>query len=278
VDLRKGTLEPLFDPNPQVADWTLARFEVVEWQSPEGATIRGLLWSPATEPQDGPPPLVVWPHGGPDGVSTAWFNPVLHVFAARGYAVLQPNYRGGLGRGMAFYAENRGRLGDIEFMDIEAGVDHLIATGRASADRLYYGGWSWGGYLTAWTIGHTDRYRAAVAGAAVVDTTSQYVTSDINHGAAAEWEFKGTPWQQTEAFDRASPARFLAGATIPTLILHGEDDARVPFAQGLTLYRALSDVGCEVRMLAYPGEGHGLRKPAHNVHRWSVWLDWYDAH
>lgn len=276
VDLKRGTLRPLFDPNPQTADWTLARQELVSWQSPEGVNIEGLLWSPAEA--TGPVPLAVMPHGGPDGVSTAWFNPMAHVFASRGYAVLQPNYRGGLGKGRDFYAANRGRLGEIEFMDIEAGVDQLIAQGRVDAERLYYGGWSWGGYLTAWTIGHTDRYRAAVAGAAVVDTVAQYVGSDINHGIAAEWEFKGNPWQQSEAFDRANPARFLADARTPTLVLHGEADSRVPYAQGLTLYRALSDVGCEVQMLAYPGEDHGFRQPAHIVHKWTAWLDWFDGH
>ena len=126
-----------------------------------------------------------------------------------------------------------------------------IAAGQADPHRLFYGGWSWGGYLTVWTIGHTSRYRAAVAGAAVVDTVYQYVTSDINHGVAAEWEYRGNPWKQLDRFDRSNPMRSLGKVVTPTLVLHGEADGRVPFDNGRMLYRALSDVGCEVELRAY---------------------------
>jgi len=222
--------------------------------------------------------LIVMPHGGPDSVSRAAFDPWARFFAAHGYAVFKPNYRGGTSYGLAFYSANRGRLGTIEFLDIEAGVDALIARELVDPERLYYGGWSWGGYLTAWTIGHTDRYRAAVAGAAVVDTVNQYVTSDINHGKVADWEYNGRPWKGLAAFDAADPSRSLANATTPTLVLHGDADLRVPFAQGLTLYRALSDLDVETELWVYPGAGHGLRSGAHQVHRLETWLQWYQDH
>jgi dipeptidyl aminopeptidase/acylaminoacyl peptidase len=177
------------------------------------------------------------PHGGPDGVSFETWNGWAQFFAARGYSVFQPNYRGGIGYGRAFYEANRGRLGEIEFMDIESGVDALIASGKADAGRLFYGGWSWGGYLSAWTLGHTDRHRAIMVGAGVVDVVLQYVTSDINHGAAADWEYKARPWAKPDAFEKANPARFLAAAKTPTLIMHGEEDPRVPFVNAQILYR-----------------------------------------
>lgn len=277
-DVDTGEFRVLADVNPQAASWPHGKSEVVSWKDPEGATIEGVLTtSPAARPGD-KPPLMVMPHGGPDSVTTVGFSWWTTYFAARGYSVFRPNYRGSTGYGRDFYAANRGRLGPIEFMDIESGVDSLIVAGKADANRLFYGGWSWGGYLTVWTIGHTSRYRAAVAGAAVVDTVYQYVTSDINHGVAAEWEYKGNPWNQLDHFDRSNPLRSLGNVVTPTLILHGEADDRVPFANGRTLYRALSDIGCEVQFYAYPREPHGFKEKAHTVDFLERWAAWYRAH
>ncbi len=264
--------------NPQIANWGLGKQAVVAWKNPEGQTIEGVLFRAPMSMDGAPGPLLVLPHGGPDSVTTKSFSSWAHYFASRGLSVLRPNYRGGLGYGFEFYAANRGRLGEIEFMDIEAGVDSLIDDGIADPDQLFYGGWSWGGYLTAWTIGHTNRYQAAVAGAAVVDTVNQYVVSDINHGVAAEWEYTTIPWENFERFDAANPMRFLHQAETPTLIIHGQSDDRVPFPQGLTLYRALSDSGVEVEMLAYPREPHGFSEPAHTRHMLEAWAAWYESH
>lgn len=277
-DLVTGKVSVAVDVNPEVASWTHGSTEVVSWRSPEGPTIEGVLTVSPFAEAGKPGPLLVLPHGGPDSVSVLSFDSRAVFFAARGYSVLRPNYRGGIGYGRAFYAANRGRLGEIEFLDIEAGVDALVASGRADPSRLYYGGWSWGGYLTAWTIGHTSRYRAAVAGAAVVDTVTQFVLSDINHGVAAEWEFLGNPWRAREHFDRANPMRSLHQAKTPTLVIHGQEDDRVSFTQGQILYRALSDVGCEVEFLAYPREPHGFTEPAHVVHMLDAWAEWYGRH
>lgn len=274
IDLLKGTSTLLWDPDPWAQDWTLHTTEVFSWTSPEGTPLEGLLHRPPGESKG----LVVMPHGGPDGVSTRSFEPRVTYLATRGYTVFQPNYRGGVAYGRDFYAANRGRLGEIEFMDIEAGVDALIAAGKADASKLFYGGWSWGGYLTAWTIGHTDRYRAAMAGAAVVDTEVSYVGSDINHGTVADWEFTGRPWKGADLFERANPRASVTAVKTPTLILHGNADRRVPFDQGVLLYRALEDLGVEVDFWEYPGEGHGIRDPAHRVHRMESWADWYDRH
>ena len=137
---------------------------------------------------------------------------------------------------------------------------------------------SWGGYLTAWTIGHVNRYRAAVAGAAVSDVTLSYSLSDINHGVAAQWEYRGDPWRQPEHFDRVNPIRSAIRMKTPTLVLHGQADARVPFQSSIQLYRALADLGVEVRFWAYPREDNGFVEPAHRVHYIRAWVDWYDAH
>jgi len=275
LNLKNGDVAIVRDPNPHVSEWSLGDTEVVTWNNGDIA-LEGLLTRPPGA--DGPTPLLVLPHGGPDSVSTIGFSSWSHFFSTRGYAVFRPNYQGGTAYGTPFYEANRGQLGAIEFGDIETGVDALIAEKLADPDALFYGGWSWGGFLTAWTIGHTDRYRAAVAGAAVVDVVNQYVMSDINHGVVADWEYNGRPWKDLGNFDGSDPSRFLAAVTTPTLILHGDADRRVPFSQGLTLFRALSDLGVETDLVVYPGQGHGLRSGAHNAHRLKTWVAWYDAH
>ncbi len=157
-------------------------------------------------------------------------------------------------------------------------MDHLVATKRADPKALVYGGWSWGGYLSTWALTHAKRYKAHVVGAGVVDVVVQFVTSDINHGVVADWEFKGRPWPDPEPFARSNPARSLHLAKAPTLIIHGRNDSRVDFTNGAILYRALKAVGTEVRMLAYPREPHGFREPAHVQHMLQAWGAWYDTH
>ncbi len=265
--------------HPQTSTWAVGATEVVRWTGPEGTALEGLLTlPPAAAHAPSPPPLVVFPHGGPDDVTPRRFSAFTVFLAAHGYAVFRPNYRGGVAYGHAFYAANRDRFGALESMDIESGVDALIAARRVDPNNLFFGGWSWGGYISAWTLGHVHRYRAHVVGAGVNDVVLSYALSDINHGVAAQWEYRGDPWHQTEHFDRANPIRAIAGARAPTLILQGQEDARVPFQQSILLYRALRDVGCPVTFYAYPREDHGFVEPAHNAHRWQAWLDWYDHH
>jgi dipeptidyl aminopeptidase/acylaminoacyl peptidase len=278
IDLVRGTAAPVAQLHAELRDWAVARTEVVTWKNREGTSLEGVLTVTGHAQVGHPPPLLVMPHGGPDWTSLDTWNAWAQYFAARGYSVFEPNYRGGLGYGRAFYEANRGRLGEIELTDIESGVDALIAAGKADPARLFYGGWSWGGYLSAWTLGHTDRYRAIMVGAGVVDVVLQYVTSDINHGAAADWEYKGRPWAQPEAFERANPARFLGNARTPTLIMHGEADSRVPFVNAQLLYRALADRGTKVALWAYPREPHGFQEPAHVEHLMETWAAFFDEH
>ena len=276
VDLSSGRVRAVASLNPEAAKWSLAPTEVVKWKNRQGTALEGILVRTASGGGKAPP-LLVMPHGGPDGVSSTAWNSWSQYFAARGYSVFLPNYRGGIGYGRAFYEANRGRLGEIEFIDIESGVDHLIATGKADADRLFYGSWSWGGYLAAWTLGHSTRYRAIMVGAGVADTAVQYVLSDINHGEVADWEFKGRPFTHPEVWERSNPVRYLRAARSPTLIIHGQEDRRVGFVNAQILHRALTDLNVDVTMWAYPREPHGFQEPAHVQHMLEVWGAFNDA-
>jgi len=277
LDIAKGATNVVTELNPAAAAWTVGVQEVVRWKSPEGPELEGVLTVTPDAKPGTPPPLLVMPHGGPDAVTSNDFSSMVAYFATNGFSVLRPNYRGGFGYGHALYAANRNRLGEIEFMDIESGVDALIRAGKADPKRLVYGSWSWGGYLTTWTIGHTNRYRAAVVGAGITDVVLQYATSDINHGIAGPWEYRGNPWLQPENFARANPLHSLAKIRTPTLIIHGENDERVPLPNAILLYRALKDIGTPVRLLTYPDEPHVFQNPAHIAHMWGEWLAWYRA-
>jgi dipeptidyl aminopeptidase/acylaminoacyl peptidase len=274
VDLATGRSAVVTALNPDAAAWPHGGTEIFRWRNPSGDALEGVLLAPA-RPSAGPAPLLVLPHGGPDAVSADGFNALAAFLAARGYAVFRPNYRGGTGYGLAFYERNRGRLGAIEEEDVESGVSALVAAGRADPSRLVYGGWSWGGYLATWTLGRVHRYRAAVAGAPVVDVVSQYALSDVNHGAAARWEFLGDPWRAPERFAASNPLHALARARTPTLVLHGEADERVNVSASRILWRALSDLGVETELWLYPREPHVFQEPAHLRHALETWAAWY---
>jgi len=277
-DPAAGATTVVTELNPETAAWRLGETRVVRWRNGEGHEIEGVLTTPAGMKAGLPGALVVIPHGGPDDVSTTRFSPLVHYLASRGYSVFRPNYRGSFGYGFAFYAANRDRFGEVEQADTESGVDQLIRDRLADPKKLYYGGWSWGGYITTWTIGHVQRYRAAVAGAAVSDVVHSYSLSDINHGVAAEWEYRGDPWRTPGNFDRVNPIRHVTNVKTPLLLLHGQADARVPFAESVQFYRALADLGREVEFWAYPREDHGFVEPAHRADYFKRWADWYDAH
>jgi dipeptidyl aminopeptidase/acylaminoacyl peptidase len=265
----------IYSPNEWITEKDLASTKVVRYPSYDGYAIEAVLTLPPFYDKTKKYPLMVLPHGGPDGMSLDDFGLFAQIFAQEGIIVFEPNFRGGIGFGSEMYKANRGRLGDIDYKDIMAGVDHLIENGVADPEKLIVGGWSYGGYMTNWIIGHTNRFTAAVSVAGIANTVSMYAQSDINHGELARWEFKGVPVLSMENFRRSSPIEFLHNCNTPTLILHGEADARVPVAQAWEIYRALTDLGVEVQMVLYPDAGHGISAPKQFVNVMTRWVEWY---
>jgi dipeptidyl aminopeptidase/acylaminoacyl peptidase len=266
----------LAELNPQAAEWLLPRQERFTVTATGGVPVEAMLDRTPNPPKDGTPPLMVMPHGGPDWMDQERFDPWIAYFTGRGYNVLRVNFRGSLGYGLAFYAANRGTEGFADYDDVMAAVDLALARGWADPKKLVIGGWSYGGCFTEWAICRTGRFRAAVVGAGVANYVSNYAQSDINHGAAGDWEFLGNPYDSPENYTRASAVFHIKDVTTPVLILHGKEDNRVPYAQGLELYRALKTTGKQVQMAAYPGEPHGFRKPKHRIDMLVRWADFYD--
>jgi dipeptidyl aminopeptidase/acylaminoacyl peptidase len=266
----------LTDLNPQVAQWLLPAQEKLRYDSAKGVSIEALFDKAPATAMAGTAPLMVMPHGGPDWMDQEDFDPWVAYMAGQGYSVLRVNFRGSLGYGRAFYAANRGKEGFADYDDVMAGVDLLVKSGKADPRKLVIGGWSYGGCFTEWAITRTGRFKAAVVGAGVADYVSNYAQSDINHGLAGEWEFLGNPYDNPENYMKGSAIFHIRPVTTPVLILHGTEDDRVPYVQGLELYRALKTTGKQVEMVSYPGEGHGFRKPAHNIDRLKRWSAFYD--
>ncbi len=241
-------------------DRAIAPTHIRRWRAPDGLEIEGMLTLPPTHAPGQRHPLLLNPHGGPHSRSSLGFSAEGQYWAAQGYAVFCPNFRGTMGYGQAFIDADRGDFGGGDFADVMAGVDDLIEAGLADPDRLAIMGTSYGGYLTAWAIGHTDRFKAAVAVEAVTNLQSMYGQTDIQ--SWVEWEF-GYPWEVLDRLAAHSPMTFVGNVRTPTLIIHGEADRRVPLPQSLELYTSLRRLGVETQLVLYPREGHGIKEPRH---------------
>jgi dipeptidyl aminopeptidase/acylaminoacyl peptidase len=252
---------------------SLATTERVRWRSSDGMEIEGLVVKPAGFQPARKYPLVVRPHGGPHGASRFGFNAEYQIYASQGYISFAPNFRGSSDYGQPFLDADRGNLGGGDFRDLMSGVDHLIAEGYVDPERLLITGSSYGGFMTAWAIGHTDRFKAAMAGAPVVNAQSFFGTSDIP--TWVEWEYYGPPWKNPDLIRAYSPISYIQFAKTPTLITHGAEDVRVPLSQGFELYRSLKTLGVPTDLVIYPGERHGFSRPQHQVDRLERTLEWF---
>jgi dipeptidyl aminopeptidase/acylaminoacyl peptidase len=157
-----------------------------------------------------------------------------------------------------------------------AGALAMVDRGIADQERLGIAGWSWGGYLTAWTITQTSIFRAAVMGAGLANMVSDHGQGDIP--SANLLYYPGQPYLHMEAYWKSSPVRYVAAVRTPTLILHGEEDARVHPAQGMEYFRALKTLGVPVRFVRYPREKHRIEERAHQVDLMHRIIDWFDRY
>lgn len=273
----EGTLRQVSRLNANLDAVELAPMEPIEWPASDGLTIQGWLLRPPGQPE-GPLPLVVQVHGGPTARWGATFHGTWHdwgqVLAAAGYAVFLPNPRGSTGRGQAFTAANHDDLGGGDFDDVMRGVDWLIEQGIADPERLAITGWSYGGFLTSWAIGHTDRFKAAVAGAAVTNWPSKVGTTDIR--PMNERRFPGPLHEAPDAFWERSPIRYLGNITTPTLVVHGDADQRVPVSQGMELYLGLRAMGVPTDFIVYPRQKHAFHERAHQLDLLERIVGWID--
>jgi dipeptidyl aminopeptidase/acylaminoacyl peptidase len=258
----------------------LAEPEELRLSAPDGTPIQGWVLKPADFTAARKYPMILQIHGGPH---TMYGNAFMHEFqlmAARGYVVVYVNPRGSVGYGEEFTTTTRTRWGESDMPDLMAAVDWVIAQGYVDENRLGVTGGSYGGYMTLWVIGHTDRFRAAVAQRAVTNLHSFYGTSDIGF-FFGEYQFGGNPWENRELLMKYSPISYVTEMKTPLLIVHSEEDYRCPIEQAEQLFISLKRLGREVELVRFPGENHNLSrngKPRHRIERLEHIVGWFDRH
>jgi dipeptidyl aminopeptidase/acylaminoacyl peptidase len=264
------TLERVSDFDSQLSKFTLGRREVISWKSTDGTPIEGVLVKPHDFDRSKKYPLLFKIHGGPTGVdaqqkltSADRRYYAMERFVAKGALVLMVNYRGSAGYGEAFRSLNVRNLGVGDAWDVESGLDHLVRQGIVDENRVGTMGWSQGGYISAFLATQSShRFRAASVGAGISDWMTYYVNTDI-HPFTRQY-LKADPWSDPEIYAKTSPITYIRRARTPTLIQHGEKDARVPIPNAYELYQGLRDQNVPVRLAIYKGFGHGIDKPKSN--------------
>jgi dipeptidyl aminopeptidase/acylaminoacyl peptidase len=248
----------------------------LQWKGRDGLALDGLVLLPRAART--PPPMIVDIHGGPSWSAKHAFNPGYALpFAAAGYAVFLPNYRGNTGWGQDFAKLNIGDPGGAEFHDILAGIEHCVADGLADGERVGVTGVSYGGYMTAWAVATSDRFKAAVMISGISNQLSSHYSCNhdfhnfINGGPLTDKRNRDV------ALDR-SPIVRLEKPTTPTLILHGAEDRCTPLGQAQEFYAALVERGVPTELVVYPREGHGFQEREHRLDATQRTVAWFDRY
>jgi dipeptidyl aminopeptidase/acylaminoacyl peptidase len=262
--LLKFEPKKLSDANKDFPKLPMGKTEVIRWKSKDGKEVEGLLTYPVNYNSGKKYPLVLNIHGGPAGVFTQNFTAggsvyPIQTFAQQGYAILRPNPRGSSGYGRDFRHANYNDWGFGDYDDDQSGVDKVIAMGVAHPDSLVICGWSYGGYMTSFTVTKTNRYKAASLGAPVTNLMSFVGTSDIA-GFLPDY-FGGEYWDRMEVYMKHSAMFNIKNVKTPTQVIHGERDVRVPISQGFEFYTAVRRLGVPSEMITYPRTPHGVQEP-----------------
>jgi dipeptidyl aminopeptidase/acylaminoacyl peptidase len=261
---------------------TWGKAESFEWTN-EGFDIQGWIVPPQKVESGKKYPMVVLIHGGPSGATTSdWpagfgmSRAIIAALSACGYYVLLPNPRGSYGQGEDFTRANVKDFGHGDLRDILAGVDAAIKKYPINKDHLGVTGWSYGGFMTMWTVTQTNRFRAAVAGAGIANWQSYYGQNLID-----QWMipfFGASVYDDPAVYQKSSPIQFIKNVKTPTLVIVGEHDAECPSSQSYEFWHALRALNVPTQLIIYPGEGHLFMKPENQSDRMDQMLTWFDKH
>ena len=277
-----GGLERLTDSNPWLSEIDMPRQETITYEARDGLELEGILVYPKDYEEGKSYPTVMVIHGGPEShYSNGWLDryasPVKHA-ASKGYALFFPNYRGSTGRGVEFSKLGQNDYAGKEFDDIVDAKEHLVAMGIADESRVGITGGSYGGYASAWgATAQTEHFAASVMFVGISNNLSKFGTTDIPKEMHAV-HARSYPWDKWQWYLERSPIFHAEKARTPILIMHGKEDTRVHPSQSMELYRYLKTHGnVPVRLVFYPGEGHGNRKVAAQLDYSMRFMRWMDT-
>ncbi len=256
---RLSRLNPLAEET-----WARVPTQRISYAGADGWEIQAVYTPPLHHEGPGAPPMILVVHGGPTSAHRDdWSGWQAQALASAGFATLRPNPRGSIGRGVEFADAVLGDMGGKDFEDLMLGVDATVARGLADPNRLGIAGWSYGGYMTAWAVTQTTRFKAAMMGAGVCDFHSFHAQTNIQ-----DWDMRilqAAPNAQPEVYRAHSAITYASRVTTPTLIVHGEKDPCVPVNQAYAFYHALREQGVQTELAVYPREGHGFLERDHLV-------------
>ena len=275
-DLQTGKLAQITDVNKEIL--SLLQMNPAEEFWFEGAgkdKVHGFLLNPPSFDPAKKYPLVMLIHGGPQG---AWYDNFHYrwnaqMFAAAGYAVAMINFHGSTGYGQAFTDSISGDWGGKPYQDIMLGLHYLLSQHNyIDKSRLAAAGASYGGYMIDWIEGQTDAFKCLISHSGVYDLRSEWGSTEELW--FPEWEYRGTPWTSPEQYQKWSPSSYVQNFKTPCLVIHSQNDFRVPLSQGLQFFTALQRMKVPSKFLYFPDEDHFVQKPQNAQLWWKTMLDW----
>ena len=274
--LKPEAVKELVDVNADIlAGVKLGDLEELKFKAPDGLDLQGWLIKPAAFDPAKKYPMLLYIHGGPWSMYSVAFNWDWQNFAASGYAVFYMNPRGSTGYGQDFVNGIQFSYPGKDYDDLMAGVDAALAKGFIDRDNLFVCGGSGGGVLTAWIVGHTNRFRAAVSMRPVINWHSFVGITD---GPSWYRQFKKYPWEDPVEYALRSPLNYVANVTTPTMVMTGEADLRTPIGQSEEFYRALKILKKDTLLVRMPDEFHGWRRPSHRLLQQAYLMAWFEKY
>jgi dipeptidyl aminopeptidase/acylaminoacyl peptidase len=252
--------------------WGSARS--VQWKS-DSFDVQGWLLAPGETSRSAHKyPVVVWIHGGPASASLSrWPDERAALLSSMGFFVFLPNPRGSYGQGEAFVRANVKDFGGGDLRDVLAGLDAIAKEAPVDIERAGIWGWSYGGFMTMWTVTQTQRFKAAVAGAGIANWVSYYGQNDIDRWMIPY--FGASVYDDPSVYAKSAPINFIKQVKTPTLVVVGERDGECPAPQSFEFWHALKEMGVETQLVVYPDEGHSFQKPEHKRDLARRVVDWF---
>lgn len=257
----------------------MARVERMTWASShDGLEVEGWVMKPPSFDPNKTYPMILEIHGGPHSAYGPNYSTEAQLYAAAGYIVFYTNPRGSTSYGEEFANTIDLAYPGYDYDDLMSGVDALLDRGYVDANQLYVTGGSGGGVLTAWIVGKTDRFRAAVVAKPVINWASFVLTADLNYYFATTW-FDAPPWEDYESYWKRSPLSLVGNVSTPTMLLTGEADYRTPMSETEQYYQALKHRGVDTLMVRIPGASHSIyARPSNLIAKVNSILAWFERY